>query len=506
MHFSRNNKYILIGLLLVLNILLRQQVVFHEIGSDSFFIHMMTNSLSEFGYAKWFLHPLSIIGIYPASYTSTIQFLLSGISQSTGIEMEPTIYLYCIFIGSLSVFTSYLMAGEIIDNDVFKFFAAFAFSISPAVVGYTTWTIAGRNLLVIFAPLFIYLLLKSRTSIKQASLFILFGFFLLMTHHLFYFLIPAVFAFFIIAIFSKYRGIFRGVIQKYSHLIITLGFIFMFSIPFFTGRFIETSRYDAVIEYYVRYMGILIVPAIGGLMYLIFKQKKNTSECLLLLTLIFLTTFIYEQTYMKWFLPIFLVPLASAGLLNILNSLNKKYAVTAVVIFLLVSVCFTGYYQFLNPSQENSLYERFIKESTYNTGLWMKENMQDSAISNDVLLGHRIFATAETTHLVTSTTVINQIYGFITIDMSEFERYPVTSEEFWFSGYMGPDVGESTWKDLHLMRVPSKDFRISYVVENQVAKGRLIWRHGFIPSKLLEYAYENNCIFDIGTIRIWSFH
>ena len=205
MYFSRRTKFMLIGLLAMLNIILRFQVVQNEIGWDSFVMHIMANSLTEYGYARWWLHPLSVFGLYPASYTSTLHFLLSGIEQTTGLEMRWVIFLYCVFFGLVSMFTAYLMAGEIIDDDLFKFLVAFGFSTSPAVVGYTTWTIAARNLLVVLAPLLVYLLLKCRTSIRYVPLTVLFAIFLFATHHLFYFLIPAFFSVVILALAVKLR-------------------------------------------------------------------------------------------------------------------------------------------------------------------------------------------------------------------------------------------------------------------------------------------------------------
>ena len=131
MKLSKKSKIELFSLLIILNVILRFQVVPNEIFPDSFVMHIMVNSLNEFGYAKWFLHPLSVIGLYPASYSSSMQFLLSGISQTTGLEMRWVIFLYCVFIGLLSMFAAYLMAGAIMNDDLFKFLVAFAFSTSP---------------------------------------------------------------------------------------------------------------------------------------------------------------------------------------------------------------------------------------------------------------------------------------------------------------------------------------------------------------------------------------
>ena len=507
MKLSKKAKIELFTLLIVLGIILRFQVVSHEIGWDSFLMHIMANSLNEYGYARWFLHPLSIFGLYPASYTSTMQFFLSGISQSTGMEMRWVIFLYCVFIGLLSMFTAYLMAGEIIDNDLFKFLVAFGFSTSPAVLGYTTWTIPTRGLLVILAPLLVYLLLKCRKSIKYAPLTLLLAIFLFATHHLFYFFIPVFFALFILSIcFRLKKHINIKIPEKLMPIILLGGFLFMFSIPFFTGRFIEQSRYVSIVCY-VRCIGILIIFAIGGLGYLIFKHNKDFGEWFLLLALIFLTIFIYKTTYMKWFLPIFVISLAGISLINILRiSEKRKYVLPVVAIFLLMTVSFSGFYQFLHINEKkDSFNERYIEESTYKTGRWMKENLNGSAISNDQLFGMRILAASETTHLLTPSSIADYIYGFISINMSEFRRYPLTEEDFWFSGYEGPEPGKVAWDYTHkLWRTPAES-NITYVVENRKCKGDVYWHHGSYSSKLLHLAYnEKNCIYDSRNINIWG--
>jgi len=512
MKLSKKIKFELFALLIVLSIILRFQVVSHEIGHDSFLMHIMVNSLNEYGYAKSFLHPLSIFGLYPASYTSTMLFLLSGISQSTGMEMRWVIFLYCTFIGLLSMFTAYLMAGEIIDNDLFKLLVAFGFSTSLGILGYTTWTIPTRGLLVILAPLLIYLLLKCRTSVKYVPLTIFLVIFLFATHHLFYFLIPAFFALLILTICFKLKKHFGAINipEKLTPFVPITGFLVMYSIPFFTGRFIEHSKYASISISYVRCIGILIIFAIGGLGYLIFKRDKNFKEWFLLLTLILLTTFIYQQTYMKWFLPIFLVPLAGIGLINVLRTSEKrKFVLSIVVVFLLLTVSFSAYYQFLHflpTSGTSQINERYVEESTYWTGRWMKDNIYGSAaISNDALFGNRIFAASKTMHLLTPTTLANQIYGFISVNPSEFKRYSITSEDFWFSGYEGPAVGENAWKSVHLLRRLPHEFNITYMVENRKCKGNINWHHGTYPSELLQLAYnEKNCIYDCGNINIWE--
>jgi hypothetical protein len=517
---------------------------------------MSTNSISEFGYAKWVLHPNSFLGMYAYSEVSAVPFFVSGICQSTGIEMRWVIFLYCILLGILSMFTAYLMAGAISDDDVFKFLAAFAFSTSPAVLNYSTWTIPARGLFVVLAPLLVYMLLKCRGYMRCIPLTIFFAVFLYATHHLIYFMLPVFFAFFVILLLFRLNGYIEfmkipsrfvsstivpkfttnknnqvgirskinliaaleGIIKlradrrigelksKLYPLIPIAGFAAMFSIPFFGRKFIEASVYSPIYEAYVRYVGLLIIPAVGGLVYMIFKRDKSFSEWVMLLSVIFLTALIYEETYMKNFLPIFAVIFVGIGLVNILRSERKRYAMTIVSIFLIASLCFSGYYQFLHFKPTQGINERHIEDSTYTAGRWMKEYVTGSSISNDRFFGYRIAAASETTHHLVMYTLLTSTYGFVTVNLSQFKWYPITSEEFWFDvGEVRYDLGEDTWDGLNLLYAKPCRFNITYFAENTKARGDVIWHHGRYPSKLLHLAYdEKGCVYDCGKVRVWD--
>ena len=544
-------------LLIILNIILRLQVVSNEIGHDSFLVHMMANSISEFGCAKWVLHPNSFLGMYAYSDVSAVPFFISGICQSTGIEMKWVIFLYCAMLGLLSMLTAHLMAGAIMDDDVFKLLAAFAYSTSPAVLGYSTLTIPARGLFVVLAPLLVYMLLKCRGYVRLIPLVIFFTVFLYATHHLIYFFFPAFFALFVLFMLFKLKKFIESVniplrfvpyarvsklvvtdentwvgtrlkinlvarfgeiiklrddrrigeLKSKLHLLISIaGFAAMFSIPFFFHKFIECSVYSPVYESYVRYVGVLVIPAVGGLVYIIFKYDKSFSEWFLLLSMIFLTALIYEQTYMKGFLPIFVVPFIAIGLVNILRSTRRKYAATAVFVFLLISMSFSGYYQFLHFSPTHGVHSRYMSDSTGTAGNWMKDCVTGSAISNDRFFGIRMAAASETTHHLVPFTVLDLTYGFVTVNLSQFNWYPITSEEFWFDvGSVKYDLGECAWDDLNVLDAKPYRYNVTYFAENTKAMGNVIWHHGRYPSKLLHWAYdEKGCVYDCGKVRVWN--
>jgi hypothetical protein len=289
-------------------------------------------------------------------------------------------------------------------------------------------------------------------------------------------------------------------------LIPVAGFFIMFSIPFITGKFIEDSRYSPILEDYVRYTGILIIPAIGGLTYIMFKRNKSFGEWFLLLSVIMLTMLVYEQTYMKMFLPMLLVPFIGIGLINTYR-LKKKYSLTIISIFMLISLSFSGFYQYLHFLPSHGLDERYIEDSTYTSGRWMKEYATSSAISNDMVFGNRIAAASETVHYLTPIAIMDFTYRLVTINLSYYNEYPITSEEFWFNvgRKMSRDVGEDSWDNLHMLYANTSDFNITYFAENTRAEGNVIWHHGKYPSKLLNKAYnESYLVYDVGNVRVWD--
>lgn len=513
MIFSRRVNATLTFLLILLNIILRLQPIKNEMGIDSFIMHIMINSLTEYGYAKWILNPLSFAGLYPYSYSSSTLFFLSAIQQATNLEMNSIILIYTISLAIFSIFSMYLMMGAFTDNDLFKHIAAFLFSTSPGIITYTTQTIGTRPLVIVFAPLMIHILLNSWRSDKKIMLTFTLILFMFMTHHILYFLLPIVGVILIFESLCKLRmqKFIRNVTGRYTNIMPTLIpvvlFMLSFSIPFVFKKFLEYgSRYNLSIIEYIRYVGPLIVYSISGIFYLTLKQRKSFNEWILLLSTLFITAFIYIPTYMKWLIPVLFVPLAVIGIKNTLKGLDKKRIINVLIVILMINVLFTGFYQFIHVYEEDKHNGRFIEESTYNTGIWMKEFTTGNAISNDRLLSFRIFAVSDSTHFLVPFTTIDAIYGFVETDISFFKRHPISSEEFWYDGYYSDiDPGEDVWYRVQQLLISPNEFSIGYVVENMKGNGNIIWNHGSSSSsKVIELAHKEDLVYDVGNIKVWK--
>lgn len=517
MTFSKHSKCLLIVVLVLLNFIIRIPSVPHEIGVDSVTVHILANSVSTSGFAGWWTHPSSIFGFYPYSYASAVPFVLSGICQCTGIEMEVAIWIFCIIIGLFSAFTAYLLAGVIWDNDIFKFFVAFTYSLSPGILAFTTWDVSTRGLFVVLSPLFIYLLLKTRTSVIKFSILSLILFVLLMaTHHYIFMTIPIIFSFIIFVIFYRSKRYIKSIkiSDSFVNVVLILSFFGMFSMPFFTHFLMSGGRYDQLLSMLsnnIRYVGVLFIFAISGLFFLLLKDNKRQGEWFFLLTLLFFMPILYQKTYTHYFTLIFACILVGIGLMNVvgIEEQKRKYAVAVVIVVLLLSVSFSGFYQHWRTKDiaGRGLYAWYMEEPTYAAGLWAKDNMDASKklVGYDELTGRRIFAISEVPTLVGMGSASLLTHGFTNLDNASVVMISPLSTAFYMenpyvvnSPIRNPEgaffhLGSQKF-DSWYGKETINTYNLSYAIEHE-HKGK----NTFIQS-----LYEKkNSIYSNGIVRVW---
>jgi hypothetical protein len=485
----------------------------HEIGWDTFSIHILANSISEFGWARWWVHPLSIGGFYPCSYASSVPFLVSGISQCTDIDVEWTVWVFCMLIGIFSIFFAYIMAGAIINDDLFKFLVAFGFSVSPIVVEYSTWQLSARGLFVVLLPIFIYSLLKTHNSLKYIILLPIFFMLSMMTHHLTWLVIPVIFSYAAVAIVYKLKKrINYRVNNNVINIVYIILFVILLSMPFFTRFLISevSSRYLWLIclaQTYVRFFGVMIIFTLSGFTYLMFKHNKKREEWFLMLTSLGFMPLLYAYRYGKFFLIIFAITLAGIGLVNVTGTSDtqkRKYAIAAVAICLLLAVSFSGFYQHYrtNIIGRPTYNERYMEDGTYIAAMWIKENVDKRMVCND--MPTRVFAISEVPTL-TGDGTIDLTYGLTTITDLSMSKVSPLSTEFYFegmyvrtprtpyTGYYESLINEVDFDHTYGRQVISK-FNLSYAVENED-----IGDNPFIRS----IHRDKDNVYDNAKIRVW---
>lgn len=178
---------VLFALVLLLTLVIRIPNTAHPTGVDTFSNYARAESISNYGYATWVLHPTSLIGMYPLSYPSSEHFFISFFSIITGINVEYSILFTQIAISILGVLGLFIFAREFF-NFLIALMSAFIFSISTYFIDFTRWFFTTRILIVIMVPLFLWSLLKivkeKNHRIKYSILSAIMLVFLAMTHRL----------------------------------------------------------------------------------------------------------------------------------------------------------------------------------------------------------------------------------------------------------------------------------------------------------------------------------
>lgn len=423
-------------MLVILNIVLRIPSIPHEKGYDSFFIHSLANSVSIFGGAEWWAHWLSVFGFYAYSYASAVPFILSGMHQLMGIDMEIVILIYCILIGLISIFTAYVLAGRLSSNFTFKYGVALFFSIAPGVMLFSTWEVSARGLFIVLLPLFIYLLLSKIHLYKKLFLLPILFVFEFAIHHYSFILIPIVGIYLVILILERTN--YLDLIKPSIHYFIISLIALFVGLPFITRSLIDSgSRYSWLITSSVtilRQVGPAAFLAIGSFAYLLLKKEKSRNDLLLLSVLTVFIPTIYSHTYGAYILLLFIILFIGVAFVNISSILNHKRIVSAALILLIVmSVSFTSYYNHNRTGGSDSYW--YMGHDTYVAGIWGRSHIPDNSYGLDTALETgRMFAISEGHPITPTHSAANLAYGFINESNIESVSVSYLDKTFYFEG------------------------------------------------------------------------
>jgi len=402
MKISKKTEYILLGLLAIVNIVLRLPVTPHEIGIDSFHTHTYANCISTTGYADWILSPLSFFGLYPQSYPSGEFFLLSGVSQCSSIEMEWTTWVAATFFGTLGAFTAYLMAKEIRNDFLFAFSVASIYSLSRIFIAFTNWTVTTRALFITILPLFIWSLLRYHNQKEDRLKYLLLAvgllIILLTLHRMVSFTSLILIAFGIAVLFYTANKKFKvpKITPKTTVILFFTLFIPLFLLPFtplgfyhrlesFIGGhqygyfFHGSTPYDIILNMGAEYamaVGILIALAPIGLIILLLKKQKTFSDAFLIALVLCFAPFLADPTYMRFFvLFIFslLIGLGLTGILKMLSNVEKvKSIVPLILVIILLFSALLPYFVVVRPVPSLPYHTSHMNELTCNAALFIK--------------------------------------------------------------------------------------------------------------------------------------
>jgi hypothetical protein len=498
---GKSAKFSLLSLLVLLNLVIRIPSIPHEKGYDSFFIHSLANSISIFGDAQWWVHWLSAFGFYAYSYASAVPFILSGMHQLMGIEMEIVILLYCIIIGIISIFTAYVLAGRLSSSFIFKYGVALFFSIAPGVMLFSTWEVSTRGLFIILLPLFIYLLLSQISLVKKLILLTLVLIFQFAVHHYGFFLIPIIVIYMTILILEK-TGYLKKINPYSAYLLLFLMVLFI-GLPFLTRSLVDSgSRYSWLITSsitIIRQAGPALLLAMGGFIYTLLKKNKSKKELFILTILILFIPAVYSHTYGAYILLLFIILFTGFSFINMASLIPQKKLVSlALISIILLSVAFGSYFNHNRTGGSDAYW--YMQHDTYVAGMWGREYVPDNSYGLDTgFETGRVFAISEGHPITPTIGAGNLAYGFITENEIEYTKKTFLEKDFYFEGpYVvkgGTTVsGRMEWLRQAVTNIDGlKDF--NYVVQD---------KYRFKPVDRVVSAHYNK-VYDNPRISIWHY-
>jgi hypothetical protein len=405
---KENREYQLVLFLVILNIVMRIPRSYHEGGVDSFFIHWLARSIVTENHVRWVPDFLSYF--FLIKYPSGLPIFLALYNILTGIDMEITIYFASLFFGITGLFGSYLMASELSDNKMFRFFVAFSFSLSPIIVAFTLWEVSARGLFTVVVPFFFWALLKYENTCKKKYIFfaLLLTSILWLTHRMIVFMALPWAAFFIYRIYNLIKLDRINIWNKtfpfvYILLFISVFIAFFTEIPFLSyikHRIGSGYYYEGAIlsggekgiyfaNMFIDYLGrfgplLFLVPL--GFFYSLEKRRK--PELLLLFILFSFIPLFYSEQYGTLVLMILFSVFSGFGFMLCAKHLRKKMLLPIVTAVLLFSLFFTNtilLYKmgYLLPSIEYQHPSPRLTDSTYDVAIFVKETNIDRGLMSD---------------------------------------------------------------------------------------------------------------------------
>lgn len=340
--FSKKHTFILPALLVILNLVIRIPLVHHELGQDSFYIHQIADSITEYGAVKWVHHPIQFFGI--STSPPALPIMISGYAQCLGICSELSILLLSIIAGLLCAIVGFVFIHHVTNDYYVSYLGALIFSLSPEVLRHTIWTATTRSFYLALLPLFLYLLFRS-TGTKNRMPFIIFMFIisalLLATHRmgvLIFLYLCALFILFCITFLNKV-GILKLFGAKITALVWITSFLLLFlslvlklsffnNYPFLwntylSGRFFEgEGLYVVPVNLMIDYlgkMGILLPFAILGIITLLQTERRTFFESYALIAILVAAPIMGVGVYAPMVLLIIISFLVAIGVKRISN-------------------------------------------------------------------------------------------------------------------------------------------------------------------------------------------
>ena len=357
---SRRTVYLLLVALLLLSIVVRYPLVEHERNqADSYFIHGLSSSIRDNGYAKWTFSAFSYLGYYPFSYPSGMPFLLAEFSTLTGLNMESCILLVDFILASLFCLSCFVLSRQFLNRPEFVLLATLLVILGSRFVDTSYWNASARAPFVVLVSLVAFVSFRAG-AMGQNRLFIIAGilvFGCMAMHHMAVLVALLGLGYLLAAFETHYLlGWFR-LHKRWTAVVfnIAVSLVFGALIVGYLVRFEglnlnelrQTSLFDInppvlsivlnLAASYTNQIGFILIFALVGIPSLFRSSRLSVETLFPIAVLIAFIPLLGNALYVSMVLSPFVAVLGTAWIAKLAATSRRKQVVISIVVVLIVS-------------------------------------------------------------------------------------------------------------------------------------------------------------------------
>ncbi|GEM_PF-3126352 len=385
---------------------------------DSTNYHYMSALVSRDGTARWNLGPLSLYQLYPINAGTMGQvYFLSGLSQATGLHIQPSILVMNIGWMLLICLSSFMLGRKIFKSYIAGLLNSLFYMSGLIILTLTRWTATPRGFAAAILPILFYLMIQSyefdREIIFRKKFFLMFMALLIITptiHRLLFLFYPVVLTYFIYVkafaivqekgssyfagewihhgIRSNILGliIYPGLIGVALVLTLNFGSTFFGRTAFLTESavlqgddlFIKVSNY---FYWMFRGVGVAAFFSIIGFISLS-KSRKTFFDLFLIIGILSFIPLSIRQAYIRPIWAVFLTLFAAIGFIKLSNFLFRKHRFGKLKIVILVSLLIAPilvppFVTLGEPYRPDRARESYVTDIEVESGIYLKHYLSD---------------------------------------------------------------------------------------------------------------------------------
>jgi hypothetical protein len=466
---SRKTVFLLLLAILLVSIVIRYPLVGHERNqSDSYFIHLLSESIVNSGYAKWTFHPLSYLGYFPFSYPSGMPFLLGEFSMLTGLNLESTILLADFMLAIMFALGVFGLARQFVTRPQYVLLATLLAVLGPRFVDTTYWVASARGPIVVLITLVAFVSFRAALGQRRLLIFtVILGAGCFVTHHMAVLLVVFALGYLLAAFLAQFvlkrvdpdrriavaAGMLLAVLVAGIILLSVLGYFELMGFDVFSevGLFdIDHPVLLTVLNMAVSFthqVGLVLVFAFISAPYLLKGRSLHTETLYLLALPIAFVPLLGNLLYTSMLLSPFIAILGIEWFRSLRKSSRSKLRVSFVLVVLIAASVALPFWSVnrWNSTKYVSGATVEVPDQVFSDACYMRWEVKEfPAISNVGLLGGELAATSGVTFLgggvqmaLSGDIRYEDILNNVTWSSSDFPR----NLYIWFEYQNGEQVG-----------------------------------------------------------------